>query len=103
TGSLDAVGALTNMKTAINAYKLLSSPMAAKNMVVGPYEIAGLGTIGPAYLFVNDRSINTLAKAAGKKIGVFKYDEAQPKLVQHVGGQAVSVDVTNAGAKFNNH
>lgn len=76
TGSLDAVGALTNMKTAINAYKLLSSPMAAKNMVVGPYEIAGLGTIGPAYLFVNDRSINTLAKAAGKKIGVFKYDEA---------------------------
>ncbi len=27
TGSLDAVGALTNMKTAINAYKLLSSPM----------------------------------------------------------------------------
>ncbi|MBC6819833.1 hypothetical protein CKK01_20505, partial [Acinetobacter baumannii] len=72
-------------------------------MVVGPYEIAGLGTIGPAYLFVNDRSINTLAKAAGKKIGVFKYDEAQPKLVQHVGGQAVSVDVTNAGAKFNNH
>lgn len=36
-------------------------------MVVGPYEIAGLGTIGPAYLFVNDRSINTLAKAAGKK------------------------------------
>ncbi|MFW1769014.1 putative multidrug efflux protein AdeT1 [Acinetobacter baumannii] len=103
TGSLDAVGALTNMKTAINAYKLLSSPMAEKIMVVGPYEIAGLGTIGPAYLFVNDRSINTLAKAAGKKIGVFKYDEAQPKLVQHVGGQAVSVDVTNAGAKFNNH
>ena len=38
-------------------------------MVVGPYEIAGLGTIGPAYLFVNDRSINTLAKAAGKKLG----------------------------------
>ena len=30
-----------------------------QNMVVGPYEIAGLGTIGPAYLFVNDRSINT--------------------------------------------
>lgn len=38
-----------------------------------------------------------------EKIGVFKYDEAQPRLVQHVGGQAVSVDVTNAGSKFNNH
>lgn len=103
TGSLDAIGALTDMKTATTAYQLLSSPQAAAKMVNGPYEIAGLGTIGPAYLFVNDRSINTLAKAAGKKIGVFRYDEAQPKLVQQVGAQAISVDVTNAGAKFNNH
>ncbi|WP_288497383.1 putative solute-binding protein, partial [uncultured Acinetobacter sp.] len=102
-GSLDAIGALTDMKTAISAYKLLSLPRAAEKMVNGPYEIAGLGTIGPAYLFVNDKNINTLAKAAGKKIGVFRYDEAQPKLVQQVGAQAVSVDVTSAGAKFNNH
>lgn len=102
-GSLDAIGALTDMKTAISAYKLLSLPRAAEKMVNGPYEIAGLGTIGPAYLFVNNKNINTLAKAAGKKIGVFRYDEAQPKLVQQVGAQAVSVDVTSAGAKFNNH
>lgn len=103
TGSLDAIGALTDMKTAITAYQLLSKPQAAKSMINGPYEIAGLGTIGPAYLFVTDRKIDTLAKAAGKKIGVFKYDEAQPKLVQQIGAQAVSVDVTNAGARFNNH
>ncbi|WP_416202358.1 putative solute-binding protein [Acinetobacter sp. ANC 4470] len=103
TGSLDAIGALTDMKTAITAYQLLSRPQAASTMINGNYEIAGLGTIGPAYLFVTDKNINTLAKAAGKKIGVFKYDEAQPKLVQYIGAQAVSVDVTNAGAKFNNH
>ncbi len=102
-GSLDAIGALTDLKTAILAYQILSKPQAAKSMINGPYEIAGLGTIGPAYLFVSDRSINTLAKAAGKKVGVFAYDEAQPKLVAQVGAQAVSVDVTNAGAKFNNH
>ena len=68
-GSLDAIGALTDMKTAISAYKLLSLPRAAEKMINGPYEIAGLGTIGPAYLFVNDKNINTLAKAAGKKLG----------------------------------
>lgn len=103
TGSLDAIGALTDLKTAITAYQLLSKPQMAKSMISGQYEIAGLGTIGPAYLFVTDRKIDTLAKAAGKKIGVFKYDESQVKLVQQVGGQAVSVDVTNAGSKFNNH
>ncbi|MCH7337709.1 putative solute-binding protein [Acinetobacter sp. NIPH 2699] len=102
-GSLDAIGALTDLKTAILAYQILSKPQAAKTMINGPYEIAGLGTIGPAYLFVSDRSIDTLAKAAGKKIGVFAYDEAQPKLVAQVGAQAVSVDVTSAGPKFNNH
>ena len=47
--------------------------------------------------------VSILSRRLPVKIGVFKYDEAQPKLVQHVGGQAVSVDVTNAGAKFNNH
>lgn len=102
-GSLDAIGALTDMKTAILAYQILSKPHAAQTMINGPYEIAGLGTIGPAYLFVSDRNINTLAKAAGKKIGVFAYDEAQPRLVAQVGAQAVSVDVTTAGPKFNNH
>ena len=46
------------MKTAINAYKLLSHLWQQNGG--RSYEIAGLGTIGPAYLFVNDRSINTL-------------------------------------------
>lgn len=102
TGSLDAIGALTDLKTAVNVYQLLAKPQLAADMVKGNFEIAGVGTIGPAYLFVTDRSINTLAKAAGKKIGVFDYDKAQAKLVQQIGAQPVSVDVTNAGTKFNN-
>lgn len=51
---------------------------------------------------VNDRSINTVAKAAGKKIAVLDYDEAQKIMVQQIGAQAVSADVTNFGSKFNN-
>ena len=103
TGSLDAIGALTDLKTAIGVYQLLAKPQLAKEMINGQYEIAGIGTIGPAYLFVNDRSINTLAKAAGKRIGVFDYDKAQAKLVQQIGAQPVSVDVTSAGGRFNNN
>ncbi len=71
-------------------------------MVQGQYEVAGVIPVGDAYLLVNDRSINTVAKAAGKKIAVLDYDEAQKIMVQQVGAQAVSADVTNFGAKFNN-
>ena len=46
-------------------------------MVNGKYEVVGVIPIGDAYLLVNDRNINTVAKAAGKKIAVLDYDEAQ--------------------------
>lgn len=71
-------------------------------MVKGKYEVAGVIPVGDAYLLVNDRNINTVAKAAGKKIAVLDYDQAQKIMVQQVGAQAVSSDVTNFGSKFNN-
>ena len=71
-------------------------------MVAGNYEVVGVVPLGAAYLLVNDRNINTLAKAAGKRIAVLDYDRAQAKLVQKVGAQPVSADVTTFGGKFNN-
>lgn len=103
TGSLDAIGAITNLKLAVKVMQGLASPGFAKYMVNGQYEVAGVIPVGDAYLLVNDRSINTVAKAAGKKIAVLDYDEAQKIMVQQIGAQAVSADVTNFGAKFNNH
>ncbi|WP_394650676.1 putative solute-binding protein [uncultured Acinetobacter sp.] len=103
TGSLDAIGAITDLKLAVKIMQGLASPTFAKYMVNGQYEVAGVIPVGDAYLLVNDRSINTVAKAAGKKIAVLDYDEAQKIMVQQIGAQAVSADVTNFGAKFNNH
>ena len=80
----------------------LANPTFSKYMVKGKYEIAGVIPVGDAYLMVNDRNINTVAKAAGKKIAVLDYDQAQKIMVQQVGAQAVSSDVTNFGSKFNN-
>lgn len=102
TGSLDAIGALSDPKMVVVVYQLLAKPQLAADMVKGNFEIAGIGTIGPAYLFVNDRSMNTLAKAGGKKIGVFDFDKAQARLAQRIGARAVAIDLSNAGAKFNN-
>ena len=102
TGSIDAIGALPSNQAAQSVMGLLASPKLAADMVKGDYEIAGIVPLGSAFLLVNDRSINTLAKAAGKKIAVLDYDKAQAKLVQKVGAQPVSADVTTFGGKFNN-
>ncbi len=102
TGSIDAIGAIPSNATAKAVMNLLSNPKLAGDMVSNGYEVAGVVPLGSAFLLVNDRSINTLAKAAGKKIAVLDYDKAQAKMVQKVGAQPVSSDVTTFGGKFNN-
>lgn len=102
TGSLDAIGAIPDLNFAIKVMQGLSSPTFSKYMRQGQYEVVGVVPVGDAYLLVNDRSINTVAKAAGKKIAVLDYDQAQKIMVQQIGAQAVSADVTNFGSKFNN-
>lgn len=102
TGSLDAIGAIPDLKLAVKVMQGLASPTFAKHMTNGKYEVVGVIPVGDAFLLVNDRSINTVAKAAGKKIAVLDYDEAQKIMVQQIGAQAVSADVSNFGAKFNN-
>ncbi len=102
TGSIDAIGAVPSNDMAKVVMSLLAKPQLAADMVNGDYEVAGVVPLGSAFLLVNDRSINTLAKAAGKKIAVLDYDKAQAKLVQKVGAQPVSADVTTFGGKFNN-
>lgn len=101
-GSIDAIGATTTQKTAKSIVKLMASPKLAKKMTVGKYEVAGVIPLGSAYLFVNDRSINTIAKAAGKKFAVLDHDKSQAKMVARVGAQPVSSDITTFGSKFNN-
>lgn len=102
TGSLDAIGAIPDLKLAVKVMQGLASPTFAKYMTNSKYEVTGVIPVGDAFLMVNNRSINTVAKAAGKKIAVLDYDEAQKIMVQQIGAQAVSADVTNFGSKFNN-
>ncbi|MFZ3192001.1 MAG: putative solute-binding protein, partial [Moraxellaceae bacterium] len=101
-GSIDAIGAVPSNAAARAVMQLVSKPQLAADMVQSGYEVAGVTPMGSAYLFVNDRSINTLAKAAGKKIAVLDYDKAQARMVQRVGAQPVSADITTFGGMFNN-
>ena len=112
-GSMDALGAASivkdskvdlplTYKTVQETIALFSSEKAAKLMVQDKYEVGGIIPFGAAYLFVNDRGINSVEKLAGKRIGSFDYDKAQAKMIQKVGAQPISADITNFSTKFNN-
>ena len=77
-------------------------PEAAKLMVEGKYEVGGIVPMGAAYPIINDRKINSVEALAGKKIAAFDYDKAQAVMIQRIGAQPVSADVSNFSTKFNN-
>jgi ABC-type amino acid transport substrate-binding protein len=112
-GSLDSIGSTTivkNNKVDIDAsyevvrkvIQIFTDPKAGKLMVEGNYEIGGIFPLGAAYPIVRDRKINSVEALSGKKIAAFDYDKAQGLMIQRIGAQPVSVDVTNIGTKFNN-
>lgn len=102
TGSIDSIGALPNYPAMKTLIETLSRPEASALMVHDAYEIGGLLPLGAAYLFLRDRKINSVAKMAGRKLAVLDYDQAQLRMAERIGAQAVASDVTNFAGKFNN-
>ena len=101
-GSLDAIGAILSSRQLTEVINTLAKPEMGKYMVSQNYETVGIIPMGAAYIMVNDRKINTIAKAAGRKVAVLDFDKSQAKMVQKIGAQPVSVDLTTLGGKFNN-
>lgn len=102
-GSFDAVGALPtyeHVKTALQV--LMGSDKTYPLSINGKYQIVGMAPIGAAYVMVNDRAINSIEKAAGKKVAVMDWDKSQAKMIQQLGAQPVPSDITNFAQKFNN-
>lgn len=102
TGTIDSIGGMPSIEHMRVLLKVLADPRMADEMVSGHYEILGIAPGGAAYVFVNDRSINTLANAAGKKVAVLDYDETQAEMVAQVGATPVRTDLVSAPNKFNN-
>ncbi len=101
-GSLEAMGALPDYAVTKQVVRSLSKPGAARLMKNGDYEIAAVFPGGAIYLFVNDRSIDTVDELAGKKIATLTYDEASKTMVKKVGASMVAADVGTFAGKFNN-
>ncbi|WP_180096337.1 MULTISPECIES: putative solute-binding protein [unclassified Acinetobacter] len=105
-GSIDALGGAPSNAIAKRAISFALDKRNAAKMVTTlggkKYEVAGISPLGSAFIFVRDKNINSIEKAAGKKFAVLGYDDAQKIMVQRVGAQAVISDVSNFVAKFNN-
>lgn len=100
-GAIDMNASYEVLRKLIQTYST-PSPLVSRLMVQGEYEVGGILPIGPAYPFVNDRRINSVEALAGKRIAAFDYDKAQAVMIQRIGAQPVSADVTNVHTKFNN-
>lgn len=103
TGTIDSIGGLPTNKSMHLLLKVLADPRSAPKMVQGQYVIAGIAPAGAAYVFVDDRSIDTLAKAAGKKVAVLDYDKVQAEMVAQIGATPVPASLVDAPNMFNNH
>lgn len=112
-GALDTLGATTIVRDGkiniADSYEVVrkviqtyTAPQASKLMNEGQHEVGGILPLGAAYPVVNDRKINTVEALAGKRIASFDYDKAQAVMIQRIGAQPVSADITNFSTKFNN-
>ncbi len=111
--SLDSIGVSTivrngkvdlpaSYEVVHKAIETFSAPAAAKLMTEGNYEVAGIMPLGAVFPMVNDRKISSVEGAAGKRIAAFDHDKAQAVMIQRIGAQPVSADVTTFATKFNN-
>lgn len=103
TGSFDAIGNFSNYEQMKTALRLLHTTPAMTNLMIsGEYQTLGVIPVGAAYVMVRDRKISGLDKASGKRFAVLDWDRVQRHLTEQIGAQAVSVDLTNFGTRFNN-
>lgn len=102
SGSLFAVGGIPDFEHLRLMHQLLATPQSADKMREGPFEIAGIVPGGAVYVFVRDRSINSLQKAVGRKVAVMGDDKYQQQMVELIGATPVSVTEATAGSMFNN-
>lgn len=104
-GSIDALGGVPNNSIAQKAIAYVLDKRNARRLVtkVGgeSYEVAGIGQIGSAYIFVKDRSLNSVAEVKAKKFAVLHYDRAQKQMVERIGAKPVMSDISNFVRKFN--
>lgn len=101
-GTLDAIGGINNEKQLGIVLKALTNPKVGNLLTNGKYEMVGTLPVGSVYLFVRDKSINSVENFSGKKISVLNEDPQSLKLANLVGASPVGTSLTTFSGQFNN-
>lgn len=101
TGSMNAIGAMTNNAMAKVVFGLMGNPKLDTDMVSDGFEIAGIFPLGLAYIITKDRQLDNLSKWKGIRFAVLDSDPAQYEMVKKVGASPVPITIANMGTKFN--
>jgi hypothetical protein len=101
-GSIDAPGNLRNYDEMKTLLRVLATPAYAQMAIAGKYQVAAIVPIGSVFVMVNDRKINSIEKAAGKRVVVLDWDSSQSKMITAIGAQPIPSDLTSFSGKFNN-
>ena len=101
----DAIGGVINNQVAKKAIHFALDKRNKRRLITtidgDTFEVAGISQFGLAYIFVHDKSINSLAKAKGKKFAYLKHDDAQRKILEAIGMVGLPSDVSDFAKKFN--
>ena len=101
--SVEAIGALPTYPLLTDMVKTMTtSSGAAKKMSKDGHDTVGIIPVGAVYLFVRDRSIDTVSELSGKRIATMDYDKPSVVMVSKVGAVMVPADLGSIGPKFNN-
>ncbi|MFT7373495.1 MAG: ABC-type amino acid transport substrate-binding protein, partial [Oleiphilaceae bacterium] len=101
-GTMDAIGAINSQEGLETALSSLARPKAGQLMTEGNYEVIATFPVGSMYAFVNDRSIDTIEKFAGKSISILNGDPQMKKFADLAGASQIGVTLDSFAERFNN-
>ncbi|MDP2228637.1 MAG: DUF6091 family protein [Moraxellaceae bacterium] len=101
-GSIDSPGNLRSYEEMRTLIRALANPAFLPMSITGRYQVVGVVPVGAIYVMTNDRAIDSIEKAAGKRVAVLDWDPSQAKMISAIGAHPVMADMTSYGPKFNN-
>ena len=101
-GSIDSIGSAPTYQHIKELVSTFNHPKITPLTIQGDYQVVTVMPLGAVYVMVNNRHIDSIDKAAGKKIAVINTDKAQAKIVESLGAQAINTDILNFANLFNN-
>lgn len=100
-GTLDAIGGITSEDKLKKTLATITSPKATDLMSDGNYEVVASLPVGSMYAYVNDKSIDSIEKFRGKRIGILNGDIQTQMFAELAGATPFQTSLSEFAEQFN--